>query len=789
MKYVRNLDDLKRYTFEFFDTFLPTKLSDEMVNYFLVDIGDKDKIYDKILPIILNKPLDDTATSEYGEVILQLIDYKILLKKFTELLLLSKSFNALCAFLNRIFLQQVGNATYRSSKKQYSIKERYFDRFVEIVTFCKIDKTLSTPFFLAIFNCDGTSPLYYFKEPLKEYLDEFLGGGDDDAFISMLLSSEKPTGITEYASTNTLKTLRVLINEFVKGELTNLSLIKKALVGHKQEGFNITQELLQSSDPDVTFRAVQLLVTLGEDRRVKERLKEIYETTADPKVRAYLEKECGLSSLQKFDSNADFERYVLETVPLIQERLYGSRLKKYYDKHDLDNTGINGKILTHIMEIFKHKDTDNQICALREYFKFVPAQTLQKLSRVIFEVATDRDKLLSSKWALRLIAMFAEKDLLLKVAEQIKPCFTKNEQEKVWKYYLELLSLCALGEIVDVIKVFQTLNLNAKQKKFLSQKLETFSARSRQNLEIVKDKLTDDYGFNADGTRVLQLKNRDIILNINLDCTVSCYNLKTGKPARIKPQDTYDGVFLKQYIKTLEKNIKEQRKRFYGAFLDFRNYDTNSFEESIVKNNLLNLFAQNVLWGRYKNDKLAEICLFKESKLTHLAGNVILENQDAFTVAILQPMDCEDIKKELKDRFETLFPQFDLPVFKPEELSLNANYVDNLSGVFCNAKLFVTRLQKMKYKINDLDARRYFSILVKENKEQNLLICVEFDSVSLDHLNCSITISKVRFYELDKQVKNGKKYALDKTEAITLRGINPHILSNELAQILLACKS
>ncbi|NCB48691.1 MAG: DUF4132 domain-containing protein [Clostridia bacterium] len=789
MKYVRNLDDLKKYTFEFFDSFLEERLSDEMVNYFLVDLGDKKILLDKILLQISKKPLDVAVTAEYGEVILQLMEYKELLKKFTELLLLSHSFEALCAFLNRIFLQQVGNVTYKSVKKQYSIKERYFDRFIEIVMFCKIEKSLFSPFFIAIFSSDETSPLCFFKEPLKEYLDIFLKDGEDDSFITSLLSSEKQAGINEYASTNTVKTLRTLINEFVKGEINNTSLIKKALVSHKQEGFNISQEMLQSNESDTIFKAVQLLSLLEDDRRVKDRLKDIYETSNDPKIKAYLEKECGFNSLQNFASKEEFESFVDKNILQIQERLYGSRLKKYYEKFGLDNSLLNGKILTFVMETFKNKNTDNQIFSLRDYLKFVDGEVLKKLSRVVYETAMDRNKLLASKWALRLIAMFASSDLLIDITENMKVWILDKKLDKTCRYFLDLLALCSREEILQIVKSLQNHNLSPKQMKFLSQKLETFSSKSKQNFEIVKDKLIDDLGFNSNGTRILSLENREILLRINLDCSISIFNAKNGKPARLKGTEKFNSMELKKYVKLLEKNVKEQRKRLNTAFLEFRNYDIVSFEETIVKNNLLNLFAQNLVWGRYKNNKLVEICLFKDDKLVHLAGNIVIENFENYNIAILQPIDCEDIKKELQNKFETLFNQFDLPVFKEENLSLNANYVDSLSGVFCNAKLFVTRLEKLKYKINDLDSRRFFGTLLKENKELNLLTCVEFDKMSLDKMNCSITISKVRFFELNKQIKNGKKFTLDKTEALTLRDIEPHILSNELAQILLACKS
>lgn len=789
MKYVRNLDDLKKYTFEFFDSFLPQHLSDQMVNLFLVDIGNKELLTKATLEYIEYSPLNPTAVAEYGEVILQLLDYKTLLKKFTELLLLSKSFLALNAFLNRIFLQHVGSAIYKSSRKQYSIRERYFDRFIEITMFCKIDKKLTTPFFLEIFNCDESSSLFFFKEPLKEYLDIFLKDGDDDLFIQSLLSSEKREGLGTYASVNTVKTLRTLINEFVRGGINNLSLIRKALFSHKQEGFNIIEEMLQTGNSETMFKAVQLLVLFKDERQIKERLKTLYESLNDAKIKLFLEKECGFNSLENFASKRNFLIFIEERIPAVQERLYGARLKKYYEKHKLNFENLNGKMLTFVMETMKSREMESQFVALKEYLKFVETSDLQKLCRVVYDVATDRHKLFSSKWAFRLFALFAPSDLLEELTDKMKKWFLEKDKEKMVRYFLELLSLSANEEVVEMVKTLKTLHLNPKQKKFLSTILQTFSLKTQQNIQSIKDKISDDLGFDCNGHRQLNLDNRTLALQLNRDCSIKITNAESGKIARLRESDFYEGISVKQYIKSLEKKIKIQRKRLHTAFLEFRNFSEKDFSDGILQNNLLNFLSSHLLWGRYKNDNLAEICLIKNGTLTHLAGNIVMDNLEDYTLAILQPLDCEDIKKDLKNNFATLFPQFDLPVFKEEDLAINATYVDSLSGVFCNAKLFVSRLQKLSYKINDLDARGYFGTLVKPNTNLNLLTCIEFDRVSLGNLNHSITISKVRFFELNKQIKQGKRFILNKTEALILRDLNRHILSNELAQILLACKT
>ena len=153
------------------------------------------------------------------------------------------------------------------------------------------------------------------------------------------------------------------------------------------EGFNIIETLLQNDAEDVRYKATQLLLLINEDRRVKDRLKYLYENTKDAKIKALLEKECNFNSLKKFNSEGEFVAFVDENVTQIQERLYGARLKRYYEENNLDNTGINGKILTFVMDTFKSRDTDSQFIYLKEFFKYVDKKTLSSLCKVVYDVA------------------------------------------------------------------------------------------------------------------------------------------------------------------------------------------------------------------------------------------------------------------------------------------------------------------------------------------------------------------------------------------------------------------
>lgn len=791
MRYVRNFEDLKKFTFDFFDSFLDKDVSEQMANNFLLNLTNEE-LESFACKKLEEKNVELEPVSSYGEVILQLNGYKDLLKKYVELLLKAKKYENLCEFLNRIFLQQIGDAKYRSSRKLYSINERYFDRFVEIVMYCEIDKNLYMPFFISIFNCDANSKMFDYKEPLKEYLDNFLKPGEDEKFISSLLNNNNKNGINEYAQRSTLKTLKTLIDGYVNNEINNTSLIKQALTNHLQEGFNILEELLSNEGIEVQFKACQLLLLINFDKRVKDRIKYLYENTSNTKIKTLLEKECGFSSLESFNSKEEFLNYVNLNVTQIQERLYGARLKRYYKKYNLNNEGMEGKILTFIMETFKDKYANVKLYFYKDYFKFVDSFILQNISQVVYDVAIYRDKLLYSKWALRLIATFGSKNLILGMCDLLDSWYNNTKTVGAAKYFLELLSEIGREELISLCKVIlNNEQLSNKQRKFLEDKIKCLSATSHQNLEEVKDKLSNDLGFDANGVRLFQMSNRVLKAQIEKDCSLKLYNALTNKPARVKDDITYNGVNLKTFLKGLEKEIKKYKKRLYSAFLEFRNYTVETFKTCIIDNCLLNYLSQFIAWGRYKKDKLVEVCMLKNNNLVHVVGNMITkEDENEYTIAPLQALDCVSIKEKLKEKIKfTLFDQFDFPVYDKNNFVANSTTVDCFSGVFCLAKLFITRLEKLKYKINDLDKKYEYSCLVKENENLNLLTVVEFEKVVLGKENNSTTISKVKFYDLNKLAKSGKNYLLNMQEPKSIGDIEPHVFSNELALIYLACKN
>ena len=783
MKYVRNFDDLKKYTFEFFDSFLTEELSDSMVNVFLTDAAYSEELKKAINREVVQKPILAISASDYGEVILQLKEYKELLKKFVELLLETKSFEGLCAFLNRIFLQQIGPVKYHSRAKDYTMDQRYFDRFVEIIDYCEIKKELFTPFFVAIFNSQPQSSLFAFKEPLMEYLDVFIKDGNED-FVLTLLGEKQDGEVCVEQKTDKVKNLREVIEEYVSGDLANASLIKSATEKNKALCLNLIEEYLPFDD-ERTERACDILLMI-DDKRAREILKSVFRATQNQALKSKIEQKCGLKTLVMFKSQEDFISHVDSCVTKVQDRLYGIRLTRYFEEYNIDVSGINGKIVTFVLETFRKKDCDEYVSHLKEYFKFVDIGTLQSLCDIVFEIASQKEKLLSSLWAIRLISCFGSPALFQKIFAKMEAWYKVPSSQKACNYFLDIMSICSRSEMLDGVKNLLEKDLTVKQKRVIGEKLEKFSLSNKQDIEEVKDKLALDLGFDSTGRREIKLAKRTLIAQINIDCTISLFNLD-GKRARISASDMYEWQDLKTYIKKCESKIKAQKKRLYSAFLEFRNYTTESFKECILVNNLLNFLAQHLYFGRYKNDRLVEVCLIRDGKLSHLMGNMV-SSEEEYTIAMLQPIDVIDMKDRIAGVINPLFDQLNFPYFTSYDLNYNVNYVDKLAGRFCNANLFVTRLQKHKYKVADAKDGTY-GMLVKKNENLGLITTVEFDRIPLKNYATTTTLSKIRFYELTKQNANVKNAELDKREALMLSSINPHVLSNELALILIASMS
>lgn len=785
---LRTINDLEKVLNDIFTPELDSGLSFDLTQFVVYNRGDKQKLFEQLQQVCKPNTLSQNKVSDFAQVVFQLNDYRLVLKNFVEILLVTSSYEPLCAFLNKFFVPNVGNYRYRSVTKEYSLEERYFDRFVEITKFCSVPQDLFFPFFMAILKSDASSLCIHYKEPLKEYLKIYIRSTQDDLFKYGNFN-ENLEGIEYFLEADTTKTIKFIIDNYVDGKNNFLGEIKKLIVKYKQEALNVLESYVNSPNSEVAFRAISLLLTFKGEWNIDGYLSNIYKTSQSGRVKSLIAKELELEQFNKFNSYLEFVEYVNSKTPTVQERVYGARLKKYYEKYNINKTEQEGKIITFCMETFKVLKNDNLVKFVKDYFCFVEPELQQKIAQVVFETAMYKDKLDSSKWALRLIASFGNENLLNAMAQVVKTWY-QNNKAKPSEYFVSMLALSGREEVVNFVKELLD-NVSPKQQKALYKMLDMYVTIKQVPIQEVYDELTPDFGLDSNGVRVFELNNkRQLRVQLTPYAKIEIYNHQTGKVARCSDKVMSGDINIKQYLKALEKQVKASTKRLNNAFIDFRNYSKENFAKLILNHNLLKIVAGNMLWGKYRNNRLYESFKLVNGKMQHISGTYLLDTDD-YQIALVHPLDVRDDLEAIRGAVGyNSISQLTIPTFDQAQYSPNAISVDSLAGIFSNARIFISRLQKLTYKINDLSKNFFYSTLAKANRDLNLLTVVEFDQVKLnEEQNYTTTISHIRFYNLNQVAKDGKNYLLNKAEPLPLQAINFRVFSNEIAQIYMACSN
>ena len=179
---LRTITDLENVLYDIFKPELSDGMSFDLTQLVVYNKGNKKEIFENLIKECSAQTLKRQKVETFAEAVFLLKDYKLTLKNYVEILLATKSYEQLCAFINKFFVPYVGDYKYRSVTKEYTLEERYFDRFVEIIKYCDIPQDLFFPFFMQILTSDGSSLCINYKEPLKEYLKIYLRSTQEDLF-------------------------------------------------------------------------------------------------------------------------------------------------------------------------------------------------------------------------------------------------------------------------------------------------------------------------------------------------------------------------------------------------------------------------------------------------------------------------------------------------------------------------------------------------------------------------------------------------------------------------------
>lgn len=775
MRIIQTINDLKNVLVDSFCSSLNDIDATSIVEYIM---GESNSVNDDITKKLQEKPISTQACTQMAEVIMQLRDYKQLLKNIVEILLNAQNYEQICAFVNKLFVAHIGDYSYNSREKSYSLEERYFDRFVEIIKYCDIKSKYFLPFFLAIFKSEAGSLMYVWKEPLKEYLKLFVKNSEKD-FMEFLSYNNSIDGLEYFLEISTVATVSYIINNYLNGTFFDNSVIGKLLTKYKSECFNELEKHLSSKDEKILSRAIDLLAIFKGERQVDDRAMNIYENTNSEKVKQTISKVFGYDKYQKFGSLRAFELKVQNDVNTVQERLYGLRLTKYYQKYNIDPNTFDGKVMTFVMDSFKTVE-DSNVKFLYDYFSYVSDDLKSAIANIVYETAMVRDKLNKSKWAIRLICSIGDGTLLNKAFDTL--CSWYGYDNEAWEYMITCIVDCKRPEYINLLKKLNNVELINRHTNFLNRKTQLFATLTGIDKDYILDGLCNDYGLDDNGERIFELPRRNLVIKLTKDDIVQ-YNQNTGKPARIADNVKYKDMYIKEYLTKLRKTVISEKKRFIKKFYNNKTYHPADFNYLIKGNNLLKVLAQNYLWGKYRDGKLYEIFELVGNREKFIMGGSV---EGDYAIGLVHPLEIKDKINYIKERTDVGKEQLSQEIFDKNNYSQNAQWIDSFAGKFVDAQKFVNKLKHRGYRINDLDKSLKFTQMVKPDYDLNLLTEVVFEEVGYNK-NMTTTISVVRFYKLNTLLQD-KNFILNKSEALSIGNIDSRTFSNEMS-IINECSS
>ncbi len=542
-------------------------------------------------------------------------------------------------------------------------------------------------------------------------------------------------------------------------------------------------ESIKGSDTDgIIYKEVEAVTQIEETETPYEQTKfEIFEQP----VKVFVEKPKPaiapktVAVRKAFANKLEFEQEVHNTTELAQERMYGIRLKKYYQKYSIAPHSFEGVAMTYIVEQFKSME-DIELSQIKSLFSVVDKTLQNKIADIVYEVSQAREKLFKSKWAMRLISVMASSKTLDSIYPVLAEQMSKNKN--AFNYFADCLVESGRNSFVKLYRLVNANKLTTKQRNFMDKCIDKLGKVNAINVEELYDQTVDDFGLNARGERVFDFGRRVLGIKVESNGEINYYNLKTGKSARVSEKVAFEDLNIKSYLTLLRKAILAQTKRFVQKFEYGMMYYQDNFDRIILGHNLLKILAEGVVWGKYISGELKEVFRVYNGKYVHISGQ---ESVDGYKIGIVHPIELGESLGDIKEQItKPLFAQLDTKTFSKNEYPQGIKSIEGFFGISIKTNVFVNKLKHRGYGINNLNERFVYSQLVKPIHEVDTLVEIVINPVALNEEQYNTTqVSMIRLYKLSNIDNDNGDYVLSVQNALPIEKISPRLFSVIMSEI------
>lgn len=704
---------------------------------------------------------------------------KIYLRNFIKSQLWANQIPALMFFFSKVFVSHIGSTPYVSKNaNMFDMGEKTFDKFMEACIYTKIDVKEIFPCMFEILKAAQENSISKWKRPVIDFLVDY-ATKNEKQFLNTVFENFNKLGIDAFnflLNQGISYAIPRLTDFWLDNEFSLKRQVKNILKQHFAEVYDYMLSL-EKENKISSLNQVLLMSIFKIEKKAKEKLISIYLKEKDDNIKKLILQNVAIDFKADVLSGMQFRKNCLKFEKTDEMVFLGKNICEYpvlkYEKADEGEICIGLYILSEYSKLLSPYEYQK----LGYFLQFVDNDTLDEFAEFVFSLLEMRGFVEQDDWALLLVGQNSSKSKLVELFKRLSkykkvPVFVVNKLVKLLCIIKrEDLVECALmldRQNKKEYEIIQTIFLKAEQ-----------SGNYELNeIENARDLFAQSYGFDFEGNS----RQKGAVVSIDENLEVS---------ATVEVVDDLVENYAVRMKKNIEREIDKQSARLYRAFLCARKWTKTDFEKIFLKQGLLNVLAQRLVFGAYQSGNLIGVFEILEDKINFIESLAKGDDEPSnVKYGIFHPVEYPD--NDFANNFyrgKPPFNQLKREISLQTRYNIHASSVSRFNGMVVSVGSFFKRLYQSDWFFGLPTFDNYTDKMLKYNRDLDMVCEISFEPIRIDGTSMQTTVlNELRFYRAKNVICTGNNWVPNKLDSLEIGSIDARLFSDIIYELVSAGK-